>query len=339
MFRPITDQQAKFEIDAQQTYEALCDAETKLQSYAGGMHWKRVGATDYLYKTLDRRGNAKSLGPRSADTEAMLSAFVERKDALTQRAASLRDALASRTALAKAVRVGAAPNLLGAICERLTKADLMGNNIVIIGTNALYAYEALAGVRFDEAITATEDIDLLWNVKAKLSVVGRDIENDGLLGLLKRVDSTFELMDKQRFRAVNGNGYMVDLIKQTPDVRAKNDPVRLGRDAGDFTAAEIPNMDWMLSAPRIRQIVLSQNGRPFEMAVPDPRAFMLFKTWLSQEPTRNPAKRSRDARQAEAVGQVLAERLPQFPFEWDKFKSFPSSVIEQQVDGDDDPSP
>jgi hypothetical protein len=66
---------------------------------------------------------------------------------------------------------------------------------------------------------------------------------------------------------------------------------------------------------------------------------MLFKTWLSQEPTRNPAKRSRDARQAEAVGQVLAERLPQFPFEWEKFKSFPSSVIEQQADGDDDPSP
>ncbi|MDI9334268.1 MAG: hypothetical protein QM533_07805 [Cytophagales bacterium] len=35
------------------------------------MHWKTVGAKEYLYRTLDGKGTAKSLGARSTETQAI----------------------------------------------------------------------------------------------------------------------------------------------------------------------------------------------------------------------------------------------------------------------------
>lgn len=325
MYSTISELQIKHEIDLQQAYAAFRDTQTKLAAYAGGMHWKRIGDADYLYRTKDRLGNAKSLGRRTVETEKIYSSFKLRKDELQQRNEDLMHALSSHTAIAKALRIGTAPNIVGRICERLSQAGLMGKNIMVIGTHALHAYGALAGVRFQAEIAASEDVDLLWDPKSALSIAAHDMDDGGLLGLLKRVDASFELLENQKFRAANKNGFMVDLIKQTP-----NPPWLVERNqlAGqdDFVAVEIPNMNWMLSAPRIRQVVVSQNGKPFEMVVPDPRAFALFKLWLSSATERDPIKKPRDLRQAQAVIKLLDERLPQYPLDVGMLQSFPQNV-------------
>ena len=325
MYSSISELQIKHEIDLQQAYEAFRDTQTKLAAYAGGMHWKRIGDADYLYRSKDRLGNAKSLGRRTVETEKIYSSFKLRKDELQQRNEDLMHVLSSHTAIAKALRIGTAPNIVGSICERLSQAGLMGKNIMVIGTHALHAYGALAGVRFHAEIAASEDVDLLWDPKSALSIAAHDMDDGGLLGLLKRVDASFELLENQKFRAANKNGFMVDLIKQTP-----NPPWLVERNqlAGqdDFVAVEIPNMNWMLSAPRIRQVVVSQNGKPFEMVVPDPRAFALFKLWLSSATERDPIKKPRDLRQAQAVIKLLDERLPQYPLDVGMLQSFPQNV-------------
>jgi Nucleotidyltransferase len=94
-----------------------------------------------------------------------------------------------------------------------------------------------------------------------------------------------------------------------------------------FIATDLPNMKWMLSAPTVRQFVVADNGTSFEMDVPDPRAFMLFKSWLSTQPEREPVKRGRDAAQAHAMHELLKERLPQYPLDWATLKAFPKQLV------------
>ncbi len=50
------------------------------------------------------------------------------------------------------------------------------------------------------------------------------------------------------------------------------------------------------------------------MQVPDPRAFVLHKAWLSQQPGREAVKRPRDKGQAKIVTAIVGQYLPQFPF-------------------------
>ena len=160
---------------------------------------------------------------------------------------------------------------------------------------------------------------------------GRDSDDggaDSLLGLLKKTDKTFEIMEHQRFRAVNSSGYMVDLIRQTPKPPWRSEPNQIGG-ADDFLATDLTHMDWMLSAPKLTQTVLAQDGRAFEMTVPDPRSYMLFKGWLSQQMERDPLKKGRDASQAKIVHQLLVEYLPQYPLDWTQFKSFPQGLTDK----------
>jgi hypothetical protein len=52
------------------------------------------------------------------------------------------------------------------------------------------------------------------------------------------------------------------------------------------------------------QNVIADNGFPVRFVVPEPRVFALHKLWVSLQPTRDPIKRKRDFRQAEAVAQL-----------------------------------
>jgi hypothetical protein len=66
----------------------------------------------------------------------------------------------------------------------------LGHGITVVGTNALYAYEAEAGLVFDRDQTSTGDIDLLWDVRQRLQLTS-EMADEGIIGLLKSVDSSF----------------------------------------------------------------------------------------------------------------------------------------------------
>lgn len=330
MFADLSPNQAKAFVDAQQAYQACQDTQEKMKPYKGGMHWKTINGQQYLYRTLDGKGTARSLGPRSEETQALHMQFQQRRTELEQRLTTQQQRLDEQRRMARALRVGWAPRVLGEVCRALCEHDLMGKNVLIIGTNALYAYEALAGVRLQGDVTATQDMDVLFKHQSRLTAVARDIGPEGLMGVLKRVDRTFEISHTQAFRAINADGYMVDLIRQTPKPAWKTEPHNLGEHDA-FVATDIANMDWMLSSPSIRQFVLADNGLPFEMVVPDPRAFMLFKGWLSRQPERESVKRTRDAAQARVVAQLLRDRLPQFPIAWDSLQAFPKALRVQDA--------
>lgn len=57
------------------------------------MKWVRAGGRDYLVRLRDARGNGKSLGPRSTETERIHAAFATNKQRVDERFAALSVAL------------------------------------------------------------------------------------------------------------------------------------------------------------------------------------------------------------------------------------------------------
>ena len=335
MYQSLSDDQIKQQIDAEQAYTAWEDAAAKAPAYAGGMHWKTVAGKQYLYKTMDRHGNAKSLGARSADTEAILRHFGEQKEASKTRLRSLDDALAIHAKINAALRLGSAPAIVADLCRRLTQAGLLGRSLMVIGTNSLFAYEALAGVRFDRAIMATTDIDLLWDHKARVRLAAIEPEaragtEPKLLSILQAVDKSFQIVRGQSFRAANDKGYMVDLIRQMPNPPKRDEPDRFFSD-DDLIATDIWNMKWLLNAPRVRQTAIALNGSMFPICAPDPRAYAMFKLWLSQSDERNPVKKSRDLAQAQALARLIEDKLPHLAKHWHHVSSFPAAIARDAV--------
>jgi len=317
---------AKQYLDAVAAYEGWRQVSLQLADYRGGMHWKTVNGREYLYKTTDRRGNAKSMGPRDEANEHILAEFSRRKSELQAREAALRQTLEMQVRVNAALRVGSVPNEVMQVCVALEQAGLLGKAIMVIGTNAMHAYSFLGAVRFDPEFMATTDVDLLWNHKAKLSLAATgELSEAGLLGILKRADKSYEIDQMQRFRARATSGFMVDLIRQTPVPPWAQEADRFFE--GDLVATDIPNMKWLLSAPRIEQPVVAVNGRVFNLVVPDPRAFAAYKVWLSKVPDREPAKRPRDIAQARAVVKLISERLPHLG-NWGAFSGVPKEVMD-----------
>lgn len=328
-FHPIADNQRRIQINAIQLFEALIDGERRLSAYAGSMVWKSSGGKEYLFKLTDRRGYGRSMGLRSAETEKIHADFRTGKAREKDRVRSLRARMAEQVRFNRAALIGRVPNVIVSLLEKLRQTGFGANNIVVIGTNALYAYENMAGVFFEEAITATTDVDLLWDTRSRLRLLTQDPVS--LLRILQSIDPSFVRMGGQHFRAVNEKGFLIDLIRQMPEPPWKDVPAQLGVDMDDLVATDIWNMKWLLSAPRITQPVIAENGRMTLMPALDPRAFAVFKLWLAESLERNPSKKQRDLAQAKALLALLREHLPQYPMDATALKMFPKDVAERAL--------
>jgi hypothetical protein len=187
-------------------------------------------------------------------------------------------------------------------------------------------------VYFDSLMMSTKDVDILWDIRRKLTIVtDSDSNPDGMLGIIRKADRSFETVRSEDFRAVNRNGYMVDLIKPLPKKIMQKELDRIGG-PGDLKAIEIRNLHWFISSPKFTQIVIGDDGMPAPMIVPDPRAFALHKFWLSNQDDREPIKKQRDRGQAIAVGKLVVEHLPQYRFDAPELRMFPLEVVQKATE-------
>ena len=127
---------------------------------------------------------------------------------------------------------------------------------------------------------------------------------------------------------------MVDLIRQMPKPPWKDEPDRIsaaGNSDTDLVATDIWNMKWLLNAPQVQQNAIALNGTMFPICAPDPRAYAMFKLWLSQSDERNPVKKSRDFLQAKALAAMIQEKLPHLAANWNQINSFPAAIAQRLV--------
>lgn len=326
-FNDLSPNQLRVSVDLRQTYAAYREAKHAAARYIGGMSWKTVGARQYLIKVINRRGGTKSLGPRSPATEGLYTEFVAGKARAKEREAALERTVTEFAGMARGIFINRVPSIVTAALRRLDDYGLLGKNLIVIGTNAMYGYESVAGVMFDAGLLATTDVDLLWDARTalKLALLDSEVAEAGVLAILRKVDRSFEPAGKNGFRAVNKDGFYVDLIKQTPNPPWKSDePAQIA--AGDLTPSWIQSIKWLLAAEKFQSVVVGQDGLPAPMVSPDPRAFAVHKRWLSEQPDRDPDKKTRDALQAVATIALVRTKFAHLPLDENAERMFPKAA-------------
>ena len=222
----------------------------------------------------------QSLGPQWDQTERIKEEYTAQRNRLRERRNSLGKKLAAVAPINRAYRLGRVPETAAKVLAALDKKGLLGQHVLVVGTHSLYAYEAAAGVHLDDRMIATDDIDLMWDARNKLKLATLDVSTDGIMGVLRGVDSSFT-KTRRTYQAVNDEGYFVDLIR--PMEANEMTKLRGIGDDLDLEAAAIMGLQWLINAPRFEQAAISERGRPLRMICADPRAFALHKLWLSND--------------------------------------------------------
>jgi len=304
-------------IDAVSTFEALEEAHEEAAHVRGGMYWHAgpVAAPEakYLVRTTPA-GAETSLGARTTETEAIYERFTKRKRESAERVSGLKAALEQHQRLNRALRVGRVDPLVVALLGRLASTQL-SPHFRVVGTHALYAYEATAGVRLDSDALATRDMDLLWDTRKRILFSTQLAKVDSsMLGVLKKVDSSFRIRKitskSQKYTAVNKDGFEVDVIRRE---RAGEDPhpIKLSDEDEDFWVVQARRANVLLDSPAFSAVIVATNGTMARMNTVHPQTFVAFKRWMANQADREALKRRRDLLQADTVQTLLDTYLPQ----------------------------
>jgi hypothetical protein len=302
-------------IDAVSTFEALEEAQEEATQVRGGMYWHAGPASSpdakYLVRTTPA-GAETSLGPRTPENEAIYERFTLRKRESAERVSGLKAALEQHQRLNRALRVGRVDPLVVALLARLASTQL-SPHFRVVGTHALYAYEATAGVRLDSDTLATRDMDLLWDTRKRILFSTQLAKVDSsMLGVLKKVDSSFRIRKSQKYTAVNKDGFEVDIIRRE---RVGDDPhpIKLSDEDEDFWVVQARRANVLLDAPGFSAVIVATNGTMARMNTVHPATFVAFKRWMANQPDREALKRRRDVLQADTVQELLDKYLPLSP--------------------------
>jgi hypothetical protein len=216
--------------------------------------------------------------------------------------------------------LGRVPRTAAKVLRALDQEGLLGDGLFVVGTHALYAYEARSGIIFRPELLATVDLDLLADVRTRLVLAIEDKRRAGILAALRKADKSF-VVQGDLFRAVNDDGYFVDVIRST----AKNEGGADEYDLGGLVPVGIDGLSWLVNSPRFEATAIAEDGMPVWMSCIDPRSFALHKLWVSKQEDREPVKRRRDAAQAAAVANVAL--LLGLKFDARELSALPAQLI------------
>lgn len=310
-FFELNEAQRRQLIDAESLFEALEAAEEEAWRHRGSMFWREQSGRTYLIK-LSPDSKQRSLGPETDSTRKTYERFMGRKAEAESRLKDLREQATTMRRLNRALRVGRTPELLVDVLNVLAKARV-AQHFLVVGTNALYAYETAAGVRFPGDVMETRDADLLFDTRQRAEFI-ETMKSGGLsfLDLLRKADKTFQKHETDNSTAVNSKGYEVDLLRRfpPPELETTEHPLQMTPHEDDLWAVRASTGERLLSVPRFSQVVIGTNGAMARMTTVHPIAFARIKRHLSQDPDRDPRKAPKDAAQASQVEDLVREYLP-----------------------------
>ena len=290
------------------------------------MRWGERNGTEYLLRKTGK--TETSLGVRSKETEAAYEAFSRGRADNKTRLTGLSARIDELAPINVAMGLGRVPNIAARILRECDERGLLGEQLVVVGTNALYAYEILAGVHLDSGLVASGDIDLLYDARRHISLAVSGLSTNGLIGILQKVDESFTATHPRSFRAANRSGYLVDLIRpEAKDVFKDHLPTALTDLPDDLEGAAIFGLGWLVNSPKLDAIAVDDKGYPVRLVVIDPRAFALHKAWLSKRPDREQTKAMRDLEQAKAAA-IIATRYLKKSFDGSELTALPNALRE-----------
>lgn len=305
----VSAEQRRQLIDTQQAYDAwrAANADSK-HRFAGGMRWGKRNGREYLLRKIGK--TETSLGLRTKETEATYEAFLRGRSENSDRLAGLSERLDQLAPVNVAMGLGRMPSIAARILRECDEQGLLGEQLIVVGTNAMFAYEIQAGVQIESGLIATGDMDLLYDARRHISLAVTGLATEGLIGLLRKVDRSFAPARPRGFRAANRDGYLVDLIRpEAKDVFRDDLPTALSDLSEDLEGAAIFGLGWLINSPKVEAVALDERGYPVRLVAIDPRAFALHKAWVSHRDDREPLKVMRDMEQAKAAANIATRYL------------------------------
>jgi hypothetical protein len=331
MFQELDGDQRREAVNTQQRYAAYREAVERASAYCGSMVWTHIKGRDYLVRShydTSRVRKQISLGLRSKGTEAIKLNYEHGREDAQERLKSLKAIIVRQSAINRAIGLGRVPLIGAKIVRALDQATMLDSGIRVLGTNAIFAYEAVAGVRVNPGLTNTEAVDCLFNARSGLTLAASaDVSPHSLLRLLKKIDRSFK-RSKQKFRAVNADGYFVDLIKPLRNARRQDGRNRVSANADDYFATETERLIW-LETPYFEAIAIDERGEPLRIVVTDPRVWVAHRLWLSKRKDRTPLGRRRDREMAHAIARLVVEYMPHLQFASEQLQMLPKSLIKE----------
>ena len=310
--RSFTDEQARALVNLRPRYEALIEAERALALLPYNLVRKRVGEREYLYEAIDRANNGKSLGPMTPELEKKLADYQAKKQDLRRRRATAQDLVGEIGRLARPLRLPMLASAAGELLRELDTRGLLGEALLVVGTNCLPAYALEAGGVIPDAPDETDDFDLAW-------VAEDESEEAALWAALKAVDPTFTLNTERMFQARNRAAYEVELLVAPSRAATMHRQERP-------RPIPLPEQEWLLPGRRVDQVVPCRDGTAARLVVPDPRWFALHKLWMADQPKRNPLKRGKDRKQGLALLDAVAAAMPHYPLDEEFERELPGEL-------------
>jgi hypothetical protein len=289
---PLTNEQSRQIIDVGQVHVLLRSSIRKLNSdYRYGPRWRSIAGKEYFYI------GEQSKGARRPETEREHDSYATVRQGIKDRIERCQKRLDEMAPVNRALRLGRVPKLPARLLRALDAEGLIGRGLTVIGTHALFAYEAAAGEYFDSGLLATTDLDLCRDASQRLSIIAGDGTRKTVMSIIKRVDRSFDAGRNYGMSAVNDENFIVELISPSKDVIESATGLN-----GDLDAVPIPEIAVLIEGAPFSAMAIGEDGLPVQIVCPPPDAFVAHKRAISLEQSGRPAlKRRRDAAQADAV--------------------------------------
>ena len=293
-FTPFSKDSQRVSANLEQIYTAWLDARRQLEALPVSMYWAAKDNTDYLHIKNASTENGTSIGPRSPETETQLAEFTKNKEELKARVGSFDAVISERAGLYRRLRLPSLPDRQAEILRKLDIEELLGNDLLVVGTNAFVAYELFIGAKLPTGNEETEDFDLAWCRGSKVSLATQlrrtPAKTKTLFSVLKSIDSSYRISPRKPYQAVSSDGYEVELLA-APSTHP------LPKNEAFDPMASLIEQEWLLKGTAISVVVATVRGRAAPLVVPDPRWMALHKLWLSDKPERRADKKDKDRRQ------------------------------------------
>lgn len=312
-FQPFSDEQARVIVNLGQAYEVWMEALRTLNDIPYNMRIKEVSGREYLYEVTDRRGSMKSKGPVDQDKRAEYDQYKAEKAELKERLSRSKDILVEQASLYRALRLPLLPTEAGKVLREADRLRFLGNQAMVVGTNALIAYALEANGFIRDAPDMTMDFDMaLTNAEA-------DDNRPTLWKVLKEADLTYSVNTERPFQARNATAYEVEILS-APSRAA-------GQIAQDRPRPiPLPEQEWLLKGRRVDRVVGVRDGEAARMVAPDPRWFALQKLWMAEKPGRNPQKIAKDHKQGMALLDAVWLAMRHYPVDEAFFAELPEEL-------------
>jgi len=324
-----TSSQRKQYINSKQVYEYYIDKKNEYYlNYNISMYWRKSGDKEYLTKKSSSLNRVTSLGVKSEETVKIYEDFLEHKEALKLELTTLEEKLEKIRKLNKIEFLTRVPSELIEIYQKINELKL-DDKMILIGTNALYAYESHCALFVEDEQLATEDIDLLSKDSKELSVVFREVLPKGkLTSLLKLIDKSFEQDKKLPYRFRNKKGVLLEII--SPSHPKKNIKENSFMDILDL---EMQGMQWLENSRIFKSMVIGENGKCAILSTIHPLEYAVHKNWLSKQLDRNIHKKNRDHKQSLLVTELIEKYMVNIDIEDElkKMRHFKKDVVESYI--------